>query len=133
MKNLTLSFLLVGLIFLAFATTSQAQAPPEQARQFQINTTHTGSISVENLAPPLAQRWVVNFGRPISYPLIADGKVFVTVKNAAGHGTTLYALNATNGATALVVRTRRNFLVVCRLLREWPRVCTELGRGVAGL
>lgn len=95
MKNLTLSFLL-GFISTVFATTAQAQAP-EQARNFQINATHTGSISVEKLTPPLQQRWVVDFGQPISYPLIADGKVFVTVKNATSQGTTLYALDATNG------------------------------------
>jgi outer membrane protein assembly factor BamB len=50
------------------------------------------------LIPPLKQRWAVNFGQPISYPLIADGRVFVTVKDPAGNGTNLFALNATNGA-----------------------------------
>lgn len=95
MKNLTLS--LLGLISILFATTAQAQGP-EQARNFQINATHTGANSVEGLNPPLRQRWVVDFGQPISYPLIADGKVFVTVRVDAG-GTTLHALDATNGAT----------------------------------
>ena len=90
MKNLTNS--LVGLISLLFATTAYAQAPPEQARNFQINATHTGAISSEHLTPPLRQRWVVNFGRSISYPLIADGKVFVTVKNSSGLGTTLFCV-----------------------------------------
>ena len=90
--------LLLTLICTLFATTASAQTP-EQARNFQIDATHKGSITTEHLSPPLKQRWTVNFGQPISYPLIADGKVFVTVKNAAGNGTTLYALNATNGAT----------------------------------
>lgn len=96
MKNLTLS-LLLGLISFVFVTTAPAQAP-EQARQFQINTTHTGSITVENLAPPLTRRWVVNFGQPISYPLIADGRVFVTVKHATAQGSILFALDATDGS-----------------------------------
>src|SRR5687767_3746904 len=96
MKKLSVS--LLGLICILFATTAQAQTAPEQARNFQINTTHTGA-SVETLRPPLAQRWVVNFGQPISYPLIADGKVYVTVKNSSVPGTTLFALNAANGAT----------------------------------
>ena len=96
MKKLSLS-LLAGFISIVFATTAQAQFP-EQATQFQINTTHTGSISVENLTPPLTQRWTVNFGQPISYPLIAEGRVFVTVKNAVVQGSSLYALDATNGA-----------------------------------
>lgn len=96
MKNLTLS--LLGLICILFASPARAQVAPEQARNFQMNATHTGSSS-EPLTPPLRQRWVVNFGRSISYPLIADGKVFVTVRNASGTGTTLYALDGASGAT----------------------------------
>ena len=94
MKKPTL--LLLGLMCLLFATTARAQQPPEQARNFQINSTHTGA-SNENLKPPLAQRWVRDFGQPISYPLIADGMVFVTVRNSIGSGTRLFALDATNG------------------------------------
>src|SRR5436190_439583 len=75
----TLTFPRLALICIVFATTTQAQVAPEQARNFQINDTHTGSISTEHLTPPLRQRCVVNFGRSISYPLIADGRVYVTV------------------------------------------------------
>lgn len=97
MKKLPL--FVVAFFCALFVTTASAQSPSDQARNFQIDATHTGSISIEGLTPPLTQRWVVNFGRPISYPLIADGRVFVTVKNATGQGTTLFALNATNGST----------------------------------
>src|SRR6185295_9918279 len=86
-------------ISILFTTSAIAQVPTDQARNFQIDATHTGSVSSPGLTPPLKQRWVVNFGQPISYPLIADGRVFVSVKNASGQGTTLFALNATNGAT----------------------------------
>ena len=86
----------VVLFCTLFVSTASAQVP-EQARNFQIDATHTGSISVQNLIPPLWQRWVVNFGRPISYPLIADGRVFVTVKNASGSGTELFAIDSANG------------------------------------
>jgi outer membrane protein assembly factor BamB len=96
MKNLALS--LLGSICILFATIARAQTPPEQARNFQINTTHTGAVTSPTLIPPLKQRWVVNFGQPISYPLIADGRVFVTVKDPAGNGTNIFALDATNGA-----------------------------------
>ncbi|HYV14384.1 MAG TPA: PQQ-binding-like beta-propeller repeat protein [Pyrinomonadaceae bacterium] len=92
MKKLPLS--LLGVIFTLFATTTSAQ----QARNFQINETHTGSTSVDRLIPPLKARWTVNFGQSISYPLIADGRVFVTVNNGTNSGTTLFALDATNGA-----------------------------------
>lgn len=118
MKNLPL--LLLALISILFATTAQAQNPPEQARNFQINTTHTGSISTENLTPPLKQRWVVNFGQPMSYPLIADGKVYVTVKNAVGQGTTLFALDTTFGGLVWSSNLGGTF--------PWSAACYENGR-----
>src|SRR5687767_1583932 len=117
MKKLSLS--LLGLICILFATTAQAQTASEQARNFQINATHTGA-SVETLRPPLAQRWVVNFGQPISYPLIADGKVYVTVKNSIGSGTRLFALNATDGSTVWVRPLSGT--------APWSAACYENGR-----
>ena len=118
MKKLNLSLLV--LICTLFATTALAQETPEQARNFQINATHTGAISSEHLTPPFKQRWVVNFGRSISYPLIADGKVYVTVKNASGPGTTLYALDGTNGATVWSYALGGSFF--------WSAACYENGR-----
>jgi len=118
MKKTILSLLL--LICAVFATTARAQAP-DQARNYQINETHTGSITTNNLTPPLRQRWVVNFGQPISYPLIADGRVFVTVKNPPiTQGTTLYAINATNGAILWSFNLGGSFF--------WSGSCYENGR-----
>ena len=96
MKNLSL-FLLLLLICTLFAATASAQTP-EQARNFQIDATHTGATTSSSLKPPLKQRWVVNFGQSISYPLIADGRVYVTVNNGTFNGTNLFALNAADGA-----------------------------------
>jgi outer membrane protein assembly factor BamB len=92
MKKLPLSLFVP--IFIVFAITASAQ----QARNFQINETHTGSTTVDRLTPPLKARWTVNFGQNISYPVIADGRVFVSVNNGTFQGTTLFALDATNGA-----------------------------------
>ena len=117
MKNLPL--LVVVLITTLFATTVSAQTP-EQARNFQINATHTGSNTVDHLTPPLRQRWVVNFGLPMSYPLIADGRVYVTVRQSVGHGTTLYALNAANGSTLWSSFLGGTFW--------WSGLCYENGR-----
>ena len=118
MKKLPL--FVVVLVCALLVDTASAQNPPEQARNFQIDATHTGSISVAGLTPPLTQKWVVNFGRPISYPLIADGRVFVTVKNASGQGTTLFALNATNGSTLWSSNLGGTFF--------WSGSCYENGR-----
>lgn len=121
MKKLTLSLSIS--ICILFAVSVRAQVPPEQARNYQINETHTGSISVPGLQPPLKQKWSVNFGWPISYPLIADGKVFVTVKNVpVTSGTTLYALNAGDGSmlwSAILNFGGPNF---------WSALCYENGR-----
>jgi outer membrane protein assembly factor BamB len=118
MKKLPL--FVVVFVCALFVNTSSAQVSPEQARNFQIDSTHTGAISVEGLTPPLNQKWVVNFGRPISYPLIADGRVFVTVKNATGQGTTLFALNAANGSTLWSANLGGSFF--------WSGSCYENGR-----
>jgi outer membrane protein assembly factor BamB len=118
MKNITVS--LLALICTVFATTTHAQVALEKAVNFQINASHTGAVSSEHLTPPLKQRWAVNFGRRISYPLIADGKVYVTVRNATDYGTMLYALDQTNGATVWSYALGGTYY--------WSGTCYENGR-----
>lgn len=118
MKNLSL--LLLTLTISVFTTTASAQVASEQARNFQIDATHTGGTSSATLTPPLRQRWVVNFGQSISYPLIADGKVFVTVNNPMVGGSTLFALDTTNGATLWSFNLGGFF--------SWSGSCYENGR-----
>ena len=82
--------------------TSSQPAAESQAVAYQINPTHTGSSS-DTIAPPLEQRWSRDLGGPISYPLIAEGKVFVTVGNQIPTGiagSSIYALDAVTSATA---------------------------------
>jgi outer membrane protein assembly factor BamB len=64
---------------------------------YQVNPAHNGFQADGALAPPLAQRWVATFANPTSYPLIADGKVFVTVSTYPSYGSTLYALDQADG------------------------------------
>ena len=97
MKKLTLSLLVLTSIL--FAISVQAQVGSEQARNYQINEAHTGAINVSGVLPPLKQKWSRNFGQDMSYPLVVDGKVYVTVRYASVFGTELYALNAADGAT----------------------------------
>jgi outer membrane protein assembly factor BamB len=68
---------------------------------YQISVSHDGCSSDSSIARPLTQRWSRDFTGPVSYPLIADGKVFVTVADVPnfGYGTTLYALDQATGAT----------------------------------
>ncbi|MEP7123460.1 MAG: PQQ-binding-like beta-propeller repeat protein [Byssovorax sp.] len=77
----------------------------DQATTYQINATHTGNQSGDNLAPPLKQRWTLDLHGAISYPLIAGGRVFVTVANSDATlkpvgGTKLFALDQATGSTA---------------------------------
>jgi len=79
---------------------------PSRAVTFQINPAHDGSQLGDDLRLPLARRWAHDFGTgPVSYPLIAEGRVFVTVANAhvfpntnGSFGSSLYALDAANGS-----------------------------------
>jgi outer membrane protein assembly factor BamB len=70
----------------------------------QLDAAHTG-VSAQGLGPPLRERWrrVFNPGVPISHevrwPLIADGRIFVTYQNREGGPGQLYALDPATGAT----------------------------------
>jgi len=68
-----------------------------EAVAFQIDTAHSG-ISPDTFRPPLAKRWSVRLPGEISYPLIAEGKVFVTTSATHANGTALVAIEATTGA-----------------------------------
>ena len=71
------------------------------AVSYQINPQHTGSAVFANgLKLPLQQIWTVNQGGLVTYPLIAEGKVFYSSANSnGGYGSVYYALDATTGQT----------------------------------
>jgi outer membrane protein assembly factor BamB len=65
---------------------------------YQVDVAHDGVQVDPALQLPFARRWTVNFPDTVSYPLIAEGKVFVTVSGyPTFRGTTLYALDQKNG------------------------------------
>lgn len=75
--------------------------PPATA--YRVNEAHDGVVVTSNGAqfPPLsAPTWTRDLGAPVSYPLIADGMVFIATANPDGsYGNQLYALDASTGAT----------------------------------
>lgn len=81
-------------------TPARAQTTSTPAANYQGDSTHSGFADVPGLTPPLKQKWSVNFGQAISYPVIAEGKVFVTVRNPSAYGTQLHALDAATGQPA---------------------------------
>lgn len=81
-------------------TTVPPPVVPNEAVAYHLNPTHTGSQTADPLRPELQQRWTKNLGGDVSYPLIAAGKVFVTVGNVGGYGTKLHALDLKTGSVA---------------------------------
>lgn len=69
-----------------------------EAVAFQINPAHTGAIAFGSAVLPSAKAWSVSLDGSPSYPLIAGGKVFVTVQITGG--TELLALDQATGAKA---------------------------------
>jgi len=75
---------------------------------YQIDPAHDGSQARgAPRASTLTRKWKVRLGGAggsltgageVSYPVIAGGRVFVTVENTETYGTHLYALNASTGA-----------------------------------
>jgi outer membrane protein assembly factor BamB len=70
-----------------------------QAVAYQIDPAHSGFQS-DGITPPLTTRWSRNLGGWVSYPLIAGGRVFVTVANQSTYGTKLYALDEATGSNS---------------------------------
>lgn len=76
--------------------------PKDESVTFQNNIFHDGSDPASPLVPPLTLKWRRNFSASgvtsISYPLIAQGRVFVTTSTRRNVAT-LMALDAQTGAT----------------------------------
>ena len=64
----------------------------------QIDAAHDGIQVDAALNPPFLRRWVLEFSDSVSYPLIAEGKVFVIVSTYPAYGTVLYALDQADGS-----------------------------------
>lgn len=77
-----------------------APPPPPSvgATAYQLDAAHSGAVA-DAVAPNPGQAWSRDLGGPISYPLIVDGRVYVTVANETSYGTRLFALDAQDGST----------------------------------
>lgn len=82
-------------ILLGLGTAAQAG----DAVTYQIDVAHSGAAKVDGFKSRLVQIWSKDLGDLVSYPVIAEGMVFVTVRGGknGGYGTHLYALNSTTG------------------------------------
>lgn len=71
----------------------------DPAVSYRINPTHTGLQAANLTSRRLGKHWSRDLAGPISYPLIAGGKVFVTVANVGSYGSSLVALDEKTGRT----------------------------------
>lgn len=83
-----------ALLLLGLGASAAPASPDDQAVAYQLSPSHDGHMAAAGLTTPLEQAWSVTLPGASSYPLIANGMVFVT----AGDGK-LYALNQATGAT----------------------------------
>jgi outer membrane protein assembly factor BamB len=88
-----------GATSAALPVRIQNQTPDAVA--IQITPDHAGAVTFKSLSFPSARAWSVDLGGAPSYALIADGKVFVTVKIGLGSstGSQLVALDQASGHT----------------------------------
>jgi outer membrane protein assembly factor BamB len=95
--------IVAGLLIPAVAQTAPAGAltsttsPADSSVAYQVDSFHDGHLTGGAERPPLVKQWTRDLGGTVSYPLVVDGKVFVTANMAAGNGTTLFALDARTG------------------------------------
>ncbi len=97
----TWGILIVFVYLLAIVPTPVANAAKHSstsATAYHINAQHDG-LQTDNLTPPLNLKWTTTLGGTAYYPLIAEGKVFVTATTSQGEGL-LYAFDLATGQTA---------------------------------
>ena len=91
--------LLAAPVAPAVAASGATVSGPTSAVTYQIGISHAGYSGDTTIVAPLSRRWSHTFTGPVSYPIIADHRVLVTVAdNGGGSGTNLYALNQVTGA-----------------------------------
>jgi outer membrane protein assembly factor BamB len=92
-----------GLTLMTSAAAGASDSPPDapagSATTFQLNPRHDGH-SPTQLKAPLQRAWSHDFGAQVGYPLIVNGRVFVTTSPLTDDGpigASLWAVDASNG------------------------------------
>lgn len=88
-----------GLLAAAFVCVSGGVLASDDATVFMINPAHDGNIKLKHFGTRLKLAWSRELNAQVSYPLIVNGKVYVTTASIGngGYGTTLYALDLATG------------------------------------
>ena len=94
--------IVIAVVALGFAVPAVTSAESsDQAVAYQIDAGHDGYQSGDPITAPLSQIWSITLPGLVSYPLIANGVVYVTEGGGGitSYGTTLYAIEQATGAT----------------------------------
>lgn len=94
------SFALLGALasYSLIPLTARAATINPDAVAYQDDPAHDGSVTFQNFSTTPVKMWSVNLGGDVSYPLIAQGEVYVTAVPPSGsYGVSIYALNAQTG------------------------------------
>lgn len=79
-------------------SSSWATTKPAQSTAYQLDAAHDGYLPSLSLSTPLHHAWSRSFGGTLTYPLSADGLVFLTAPvSSQGGGSELYALSLSTG------------------------------------
>lgn len=85
-----------------FESTPSPAPPLSGSVTLQVDYAHSGTATVGGDGPvvPLSGKWSRTFEGLVSYPVVADGRVFVSIGafGAAGAMSSLYGLDATDGS-----------------------------------
>ena len=94
--------LLVAVLFQACGGGDSASSGSDRAVAFQADAAHSGVSGVVAAVFPAAATWTRSYASALSYPLIADGRVFVIESASVDNGFVpkLHALVTSSGAVA---------------------------------
>jgi len=87
-----------GAIAVALLLYSASARGADAPAAYQINVAHSGVVADASLTPPFFIKWGVTLPAHVSYPLMAEGLVFVTTGDSAINAkATVYALDQGTG------------------------------------
>jgi len=98
----------------------------------QVDAAHSGRTSFDNgFTGPLKRTWSVDLGGAVSYPLIVNGVVYVTVGNPEGgnYGSKLFALSLASGKT-IWERDIDGTYFISNAAYDWGRIYVVNSNGV---
>jgi outer membrane protein assembly factor BamB len=76
---------------------------PSSAPSYLINPAHSGTVADPTFMPPLARLWTATFSAAVSYPLIAQGLVYIVTNVQVAAQAQLVALERMTGSTVFSV------------------------------